>query len=61
MFSPIGLLSLLLRAPADIFRLVRLIRSIRPDVVYVNTVTIPIWVVAARLARAAESLSLIHI
>ena len=29
----------------------RLIRTIRPDVVYVNTVTIPIWVVAARLAR----------
>jgi glycosyltransferase involved in cell wall biosynthesis len=31
-------------------RLIRLIRRERPDVVYVNTVTIPWWILAARLA-----------
>lgn len=32
-------------------RLARVMRSVRPDVVYVNTVTIPAWIAAARLAR----------
>lgn len=32
-------------------RLFRLLRAVRPDVVYVNTMTIPVWIAAARLAR----------
>lgn len=32
-------------------RLVRLLRRLRPDVVLVNTVTIPAWIAAARIAR----------
>ena len=31
--------------------MVRLLRTTRPDVLYVNTVTIPWWLLAARLAR----------
>lgn len=37
--------------PAVLLRLARLIRTFRPDVVYVNTVTLPLWNLAARLAR----------
>jgi glycosyltransferase involved in cell wall biosynthesis len=49
--SPPGLVglvgSVLVRLPA----MVHLLRSMRPDVLYVNTVTIPWWLLAARLAR----------
>ena len=51
MLSPRGLLRLLLHLPGELSRLVRLIRAVRPDVVYVNTVTIPWWLVAATLTR----------
>lgn len=48
--SPSGLLRLFLSLrmlPA----LLRLLRREAPDVVYVNTVTLPLWLLAARLAR----------
>ncbi|WP_375492754.1 glycosyltransferase [uncultured Jatrophihabitans sp.] len=48
---PDRLLLLALVTPLVLFRLVRTIARLRPDVVYVNTVTLPHWVLAARLAR----------
>lgn len=50
MMRPAGLVRLALRIPVSIYRLRRLIRRAAPDVVYVNTLTIPTWVVASRLA-----------
>lgn len=50
--SPPGLLRLVwltLRATPG---MLRLLRSLRPDVVYVSTVTVPWWLVLARLGRA---------
>lgn len=49
--SPRGVLSLGATVASTIPRLVREIRSIDPDVVYVNTETIPWWLAAARAAR----------
>ncbi|EFC84986.1 glycosyltransferase family 4 protein [Parafrankia sp. EUN1f] len=46
------------RMVAAVGRLVRLIRLVRPDVLYVNTITIPVWLVAARLCRLP---SLVHV
>jgi glycosyltransferase involved in cell wall biosynthesis len=46
---PVALLGLLLRLPASIWRMNRLIRPVQA--VYVNTVTIPWWLLAARLSR----------
>ena len=51
--GPAEILRLAVRTPADLFRLRRLIRRLRPDVLYVNTLTIPSWIVASRLARTA--------
>lgn len=51
LLRPASLLGMALRTPRDLFRLLRRLRSVRPDVVYVNTVTIPWWILAARLAR----------
>lgn len=51
LLRPRPLAGLLLRTPVELFGLVRLLRRIRPDVVYVNTVTLPHWTFAARLAR----------
>ncbi len=51
--SPLGLVRLtaeVLRA-APVLR--STLRSVRPDVVYVNTTTIPWWILAARVARVA--------
>jgi hypothetical protein len=50
LLRPGALLRLLARVPSDLVRLVRRIRAAAPDVVYVNTVTIPWWTLAARLA-----------
>ena len=50
----LGLLPLLrfaVRTPLDLVRLTSRVRRSRPDVVYVNTMTIPLWIIAARLAR----------
>ncbi|MDQ2846461.1 MAG: glycosyltransferase family 4 protein [Actinomycetota bacterium] len=34
-----------------VFKLARLLHTVSPDVVYVNTITIPVWIAAARLAK----------
>lgn len=46
-----GLLGLAARSVAGVTRGVVTIRRVRPDAVYVSTVTTPTWLVAARLAR----------
>ena len=51
LLRPLALLGLIVRLPVDLHRLVRRIRAARPDVVYVNTVTVPWWTLAAELAR----------
>ena len=50
LLRPGALVGLAVRLPLDLARLVRRIRAVRPDVVYVNTVTVPWWTLAARLA-----------
>jgi glycosyltransferase involved in cell wall biosynthesis len=51
LLRPSGILRLLAGGPWHVARLVRVLRRTRPDVVYVNTVTLPHWIVAARLRR----------
>jgi len=51
LLRPLALARLALATPRDLLRLVRAIRSVHPDVVYVNTLTIPLWILAARLTR----------
>lgn len=51
MLSARGLVGLIIAAPRSIARLRRFIKSARPDVVYVNTMTIPWWLAAAKLAK----------
>jgi glycosyltransferase involved in cell wall biosynthesis len=50
----------LVRLAADVLRglpaMVRLMRRVRPDVLYVNTVTIPLWLVVARLLRVPAAI-----
>ena len=50
----------LVRLAADVVRglpaMLRLVRRVRPDVVYVNTVTIPLWLVVARLLRVPAAI-----
>ncbi|RBY95122.1 glycosyltransferase family 1 protein [Blastococcus sp. TF02-8] len=50
LLSPVGLLRLIAEVLRGLPRLIATLRRLRPDAVYVNTVTIPLWVVAARLA-----------
>lgn len=54
--SPRGMLQL----GADVLRgvpaMVRLVRRVRPDVVYVNTVTIPFWLVVTKLLRVPSAI-----
>lgn len=50
MLSPRNLVGLTLGSPAAIARLVRFIKAQRPDVLYVNTMTLPWWLAAAKLA-----------
>jgi glycosyltransferase involved in cell wall biosynthesis len=49
--TPAGVARLATAGTAALPRLRRLIREVAPDVVYVNTVTLPWWLAAARLAR----------
>jgi glycosyltransferase involved in cell wall biosynthesis len=49
--TPAGAVRLATGGGAALWRLRRLIRKVAPDVVYVNTVTLPWWLVAARMAR----------
>ncbi len=48
---PRGLLRLITQAASGLFAGLRLIRSVRPAVIYVSTLTIPLWVVIGRLLR----------
>ncbi|GAA4356930.1 glycosyltransferase family 4 protein [Angustibacter luteus] len=50
--SPTGLLRLLAATAAAVPAGMRLLRRVRPDVVYVSTITAPLWLVLARLVRA---------
>ena len=52
LLSPRGLLSLLAGSAVALPRLVALVRTARPDVVYVSTLTQPSWLLAGRLAGA---------
>ena len=45
-----GLSDLLWSAPSTVRRLVRFLRATRPDVLYVSTITVPHWLLAARVA-----------
>ena len=49
--APLAFLQMVLSIAVAIPRLVRLIRGTRAAAVYVNTVTLPWWMLAARLAR----------
>jgi glycosyltransferase involved in cell wall biosynthesis len=50
--SPVGIVKLAVAAVRTLPGAMRAVRRADADVVYVNTVTIPLWVVAARLAGA---------
>lgn len=49
--SPVGLLRFATRLATWTPGMVRLLRRVRPAAVYVSTVTVPAWIVLARLAR----------
>lgn len=49
--SPLGMIRLGLEVLQSAPTLAASLRSIQPDVVYVNTTTIPWWIVASRLSR----------
>ena len=51
LLSALGVVHLTGAAASSVWRLTALIRREKPDVLYVNTVTIPWWVLAGRLAR----------
>jgi hypothetical protein len=50
LLRPVPLAGLVATTPVAVSRLVRELRRERPDVVYVNTLTLPHWLLAARLA-----------
>jgi glycosyltransferase involved in cell wall biosynthesis len=52
LMSPRGLITLAVTGLRSVPRAIQVVRSARPDVVYVNTVTIPGWILGARLAGA---------
>ena len=49
LLRPAGLAWTAVSGPAEVHRLRRLLRVSRPDLVYVNTMTLPTWLLAARL------------
>lgn len=55
MLNPMGLIRLMQRSIGGTFFGSRLIRRTRPDIVYINTLTIPIWVVLGRFGRSRRS------
>ena len=55
---PARFLRLIPLAVGSSVRLLRLLQRVRPDVVYVNTMTIPLWAVLARLVRRR---SVVHV
>jgi hypothetical protein len=48
--SPGGVVGVAAASVRSLPGMLRLLRRVRPDVVYVNTVTVPLWLLAARLA-----------
>ena len=57
--SPSGLLKLAVDALRAVPAMLRLLRHVRPDVLYVNTVTVPLWLLVGRLA-GVPSLCHVH-
>jgi glycosyltransferase involved in cell wall biosynthesis len=53
LLSPSGMLRLFGHTCWALPRLIRLLRQRRPAVVYVNTLTIPVWLAAGRLVRTS--------
>ena len=51
MLNPKGVITLLSQAVRSVPRMRRMLRDERPDVVLVNTLTIPLWLLVGRLAR----------
>ena len=51
LLRPVPLLRLAVTTPWHLYRLWRMIRIAKPDLIYVNTITLPHWLAAARLAR----------
>jgi glycosyltransferase involved in cell wall biosynthesis len=51
LLNPRGLSSLAARLPFDTYRIIRLLRRLQPRLVYVNTATMPHWLLAAWLSR----------
>ena len=51
LLSPVGVLRFAGENLAAAPRLLRLLRATRPDAVYVSTVTVPLWLLLARLLR----------
>jgi glycosyltransferase involved in cell wall biosynthesis len=48
---PLGVLSLLWKSLASQFRIARIIHSVNPDVVYVNTIVQPWWIAGSKFQR----------
>ena len=55
---PVRFVRLIPQAFGSSVRLLQLLRRLRPDVVYVNTMSIPVWAILAKLARLR---SVIHV
>ena len=49
--KPLGFLRLLWRVAASQFRIARIVRSVNPDVLYVNTIVQPWWIAGAKFQR----------
>ncbi|GAB1824374.1 glycosyltransferase [Herbidospora sp. RD11066] len=58
--KPLGLLKLARELATGLPRMVSYLRKNRPSVVYVNTVTIPWWLLAARFARVPRVVCHVH-
>lgn len=48
---PLGVLNLLWKVPVSQFRIARIVRSVNPDIVYVNTVVQPWWIAGSKFQR----------
>jgi len=51
LLTPTGLVRFAVESARALPALVRTIRAAKPDAVYVSTLTIPLWIIAARLCR----------
>ena len=51
MLNPKGMITLLSQAVRCVHRMRRMLRDERPDVILINTLTIPLWLLVGRLAR----------